>query len=85
MGADLGIMDALVLIIDVCVDRDQDIILEQVFKSNDCRPFKKPGIQGKGQCDCPLCGFSGKCFLRNKAISFLIIEGFTSRFVHQGS
>ena len=40
MGANLGVMDTLVLIIDVFVDRDQDVFLEHVFKSYNGRPFK---------------------------------------------
>ena len=85
MGADLGVMDTLVLIIDVFVDRDQDVFLEHVFKSYNGRPFKEPGIQGKGQCDRSLRGFSSKCFFRNKAISSLVIKDFSCCLVHQGS
>ena len=58
MGADLRIMDALVLIFDVRMDRNQDVILEQIFKSNDRRPLKESGIQGEGQRDRSLCGWS---------------------------
>ena len=85
LGTQSRIMDALVLIIDICMSSHFHTVVQDIFKNNYCLPCKECGIQLIYQFNAALCLLSCKSLLRCNLPLPTVLYRFSCLLIHEGS